>query len=70
MTSRHAAVIPPIPEMLKTMEVKEMIIEECPGAITPLFDVIDNFRDGYIKQDLPFGRTEYLFADDVDTIKR
>ena len=70
MTVRHASIIPPIPELLKNMEVKEMTNDQCPGTSIPLFDDVTSFSDGYIKKNLAFGRTEYMFVDDMNVIER
>ena len=70
VTSRHASVIPPIPDMLKTMEVKQLSDGEDSGAIIPLFDRITEFEDGCVKQTMSFGRTEYVFAEDINVIER
>ena len=52
------------------MEVKETTIDQCPRASLPLFDDVTSFSDGYIKKDLAFGRTEYVFVDDINVIER
>ena len=70
ISSGHAATIPPIPAMLKTMEVTQKVDEEHSGATIPMLNLIDEFTDGYLKQTTTFGRTEYLFAKDVSCIER
>ena len=70
ISSGHAATIPPIPEMLKTMEVRQSPGDDQPVAIIPMAELIDEFTDGYLKQTTTFGRTEYLFAKDVSCIER
>ena len=70
VTVRHASIIPPIPELLKNMEVKETTNDQCQGANIPLFDNATSFSDGYIKKDLAFGRIEYVFVDDMNVLER
>ncbi|XP_041370281.1 uncharacterized protein LOC121384112 isoform X2 [Gigantopelta aegis] len=64
----HAAKVPTIPPMLQTLVLESEGDDRTPEI--PLYDVIGEFRNNYVVQDLPCGRREFLFAEDTSMIER
>ncbi|XP_053390499.1 uncharacterized protein LOC128553385 [Mercenaria mercenaria] len=69
VVSSHAAYTPAIPEMLKSKKILPGQTRNNPPTI-PLVQLKHTFSEGKIQQNLPYGRSEYMYVTDLENIQR
>ncbi|KAL5022100.1 hypothetical protein ScPMuIL_001255 [Solemya velum] len=67
VSTKLAVSIPSIPLLLQNME---FLGEREDSAIIPLYDCVEDFKNGYLYKSLPHGRALYLFARNATDIDR